>query len=102
MMRTVALTCGWRRHNLKRKLANLAPISQAEFDERVQAYVGDTSEKGKKKEHLGEKARAKAQVKAEQRAAKENARKQAGTAAAEVPSLPFPPFSLPTRYKYNK
>ena len=60
------------RHNLKRKLANLAPITVEEFEQRMQAYIGGPTERNKKKEHLGNKAR----EKAEKRAAKMQERTQ--------------------------
>ncbi len=56
----------FNRHNLKRKLANLAPITVEEFEQRMQTYIGGPAEKNKKKEHLGTKAK----EKAEKRAAK--------------------------------
>jgi hypothetical protein len=67
---TARILCG--RHNLKRKLANLAPITVEEFEQRMQAYIGGPTEKSKKKEHLGNKAR----EKAEKRAAKMQGRTQ--------------------------
>jgi len=56
----------WHRHNLKRKLALLAPIGLQEFEQRVAAFAGDTgNDRSKKKEHLGSKARAKAEKRAQ-------------------------------------
>jgi hypothetical protein len=73
---SVPLPCNslilWRRHNLKRKLANLAPITVDEFEQRMQTYIGGPAEKNKKKEHLGTKAR----EKAEKRAAKKQERNE--------------------------
>ena len=48
----------WHRHNLKRKVAELAPLNLEEFQERVTAFLGQSSDdRSKKKEHLGKKAR---------------------------------------------
>ena len=80
------------RHNLKRKVACLAPISKEEFERRVQAYVGEQgNERGKKKEHLGNKAREKAEKREkkmqEKRAAQMQAESSHAAGAREVPEI---------------
>jgi pre-60S factor REI1 len=72
----------WHRHNLKRKVAELAPLAFDEFEERVAAFLGNQSDvRSKKKEHLGKKARDKA-AKREQ-AAQHREEKQKERAAAQ-------------------
>jgi hypothetical protein len=47
----------WHRHNLKRKVAELAPLTLEEYQERVAAFLGQSGDdRSKKKEHLGRKA----------------------------------------------
>ena len=71
----------WHRHNLKRKVAELAPLTLEEFQERVAAFLGQsTDDRSKKKEHLGKKAREKAQKRAcaqQEREEKQRAREAA-------------------------
>ena len=73
----------WHRHNLKRKVAELAPLSFEEFQERVAAFLGQSSDdRSKKKEHLGKKAREKAEKRAQAAQQREEQRQARADAQA--------------------
>lgn len=75
----------WHRHNLKRKVAELAPLTLDEFQERVSAFLGqsDGDDRRKKKEHLGKKALDK-QQKREDKEKERDQKRQARAAAQEA------------------
>jgi pre-60S factor REI1 len=73
----------WHRHNLKRKVAQLAPLTLEEFQERVAAFLGQSDDRSKKKEHLGKKARDK-QEKRDQVQKEREEKRQTRAAAKEA------------------
>jgi len=74
----------WHRHNLKRKVAGLAAIGEQEFMQRVAAYVGEQgTDRHKKKEHLGKKAREKAERREKQKDSHPGAEGHAENAGGE-------------------
>ena len=74
----------WHRHNLKRKVAELAPLTLQEFQERVTAFLSDGGDaRSKKKEHLGKRAQEK-QAKREQQMRELEEKRQVRAAAQEA------------------
>jgi len=89
----------WHRHNLKRKVAGLAPIDKGVFEERVAAYVSEKDQtRGKKKEHLSQKARDKQEKKEQEK--KERLAAGLPERAEQQPEVELPDFNAMTEEEF--